>query len=280
MTLIDLEHMFTRSLKHAFELKKFLFLGLVLALSGLLVVFCQGFAFHEGLWGKLSLTFFPLFLSTGLLFAAGVVAVRSYQHEKKQLHFSYLRLFKEGHEMIMHSLLLTLPFLLAFLVLWIFLGVFLLFKEIPVIGSFFGAILSFGPFLLIFGAFVLLFIAFISLFFITPLLALKNQWGIKEILQASYEKMRQGWFHHLFLFLIGCFPLLLLCVVLGLSYHFTFSLYLVAKTSLEATIQNFFIMLSIVALITPFVAFFFNFSAEAHTWILSQFYSSKPKDQG
>jgi hypothetical protein len=75
---------FNRALAFTFSKKKLLFVFCVLALSGLLVVFFRGLALHAGQWVKLSLTFLPIFICTGILLSTGILLIRIYHDEVKK----------------------------------------------------------------------------------------------------------------------------------------------------------------------------------------------------
>ena len=66
MTLQEIEMVFNRALKFSFSKKKLLFMFPVLLICGMMIVFCRALAIHAGQWVVLSLTFLPVFLSSGL----------------------------------------------------------------------------------------------------------------------------------------------------------------------------------------------------------------------
>jgi hypothetical protein len=166
MTFEDVEQIFNRALRFSFSKRKFLFMFPVLVICGLILVFCRALAVGAGQWVILSLTFLPIFLSSGLLLAAGVVLARVYQHEVKMIPLSFRKILVESFELMIGVSYLTLPLLVAYLFLWMLMGVFYLLKEIPTLGDVLGIILSFGPFLLVLGSLLLSFFNLFLLFFV------------------------------------------------------------------------------------------------------------------
>ena len=130
MTWNEIEHIFNRALKFSFSKQKLLFMFPVLLVCGLMTVFCRAIAIHAGQWVILSLTFLPIFLSSGLLLAAGVVLARIYHHEVKMIPLSYKKILSESWDLLIGVSYLTLPLLLSYLLLWVLMGVFYLLKEI------------------------------------------------------------------------------------------------------------------------------------------------------
>ncbi|MEI6242792.1 MAG: hypothetical protein WCP39_05240, partial [Chlamydiota bacterium] len=85
----DLELCFHRAFFLSFTKKKFLLVFPVLVLCGILVVFCRALAFGSSNWISMSMTFLPMFLSSGILLSLGVFLIRIYHHEVKNLKFHY-----------------------------------------------------------------------------------------------------------------------------------------------------------------------------------------------
>src|SRR5690606_7011375 len=124
---------FNRASNHTFCQSKLLFTFLVLAGCGLLVVFFRGLALHAGQWVLLSLTFLPIFLSAGVLFAMGILLIRVYHDEIKKRDFSYLEIVGKSWEILVGASYLSVPIILGYLVLWMVMGVFYLLREIPAV---------------------------------------------------------------------------------------------------------------------------------------------------
>ena len=155
MKWVDIELCFRRAISHSFSKKKLMLTFAVLILCGLLAVLCKAFAYGASRWISMSLAFLPILLSSGMLLALGVLLIRMHLHEVKGLHLSFQRLIGGSLDLILGTTYLSVPPILAYLLLWMILGVFFLLGEIPLIGSFFSVILAFGPFLLIFCSILL-----------------------------------------------------------------------------------------------------------------------------
>ncbi|MCH9630752.1 MAG: hypothetical protein S4CHLAM37_07560 [Chlamydiia bacterium] len=267
-----LEKIFDRALSHSFSRKKFFFTFPTIAACGLLIIFCKILSMGSGDWVTLSLTFLPIFLSSGFLLATGVVLTRVYHHEIKGTSFSFRKVLKRSWQMLMNISYLALPLLLAYLLLWTFMGVFYLLKELPGIGDMIGIVLAFGPFLLVLGAIVLGLFNLIVLFFVTPEAALKT--GVKlKLAEAVYLRLKKNIFSNTIMLMVGMIPLVVCLAILYLAAHITGGSFFQDSTPLSLTFQWFFVMLPFCALLTPFVVFFFNFATECFV------YSSKKAEE-
>lgn len=263
MTFLEIEKSFNRAFSRSFSKKKVLLLFPIVALCGLVLVFCRALSFNASRWVQLSLTFLPIFLCFGLLLCAGIVLMRIYYREIKGLHIKYREILVDSASLLVNVTYLSLPFILTYLVLWITLGIFYLLKELPVVGQFISIILSFAPFLLVCSSLVLSIFSLILLFFATPHIALKEHLHLL-LFKDVFNRLKGDLFCNLVLLIIALCPILLVVGILSLSavmtgYHFTIN-----TSSLAIALQWFFIMLPFSALLTPVVIFFFNFSMESY----------------
>lgn len=261
MSLDQIEKIFNRSLQYTLSRKKFLFVFPLLVLCGLLIVLCRALSIDTGRWIQLSLSFLPLFLSSGILLAGGVVLIRVYHHELKKTEFSYIKILRRSWQMLINISYLSLPLVLAYLLLWTVMGVFHLLREVPAVGNFISVILSFGPFLLVLGVILLGLFNVVVLFFVTPEAALKT--GVKlKLIEGVYLRLRGGVFSNIVFLIVGFFPLLLCLGVLYLAAAVTGASFFSESNSTSLVLQWFFMMIPFCALLSPSVIFFFNFSAE------------------
>jgi hypothetical protein len=266
MTFEEIEHIFNRALRFSFSKKKLLFMFPVLVICGLMLVFCRALAVGAGQWVVLSLTFLPVFLSSGILFAAGVVLARIYHHEVKMIPLSYKKVLSQSWELLIGVSYLTLPLLLAYLFLWMLMGVFYLLKEIPALGDVLGVILSFGPFLLVLGSLLLSFFNLFLLFFATPHIALKSRLKLK-LAEEIYSRFKKNLFSNITLFIMGLIPLFLGVGILSLAAFLTGINFFIKTETLAVALQWFFIMIPFCAMLTPGILFFFNFAVESYALI-------------
>lgn len=263
MNWMDIEKAFYRAGALAFSRKKMAVAFPVLVLCGILLVFCRAVAFDASDWVSLSLTFLPILLSSGILLALGVVLIRIHYHEVKQLTLYLKKLLVDSLDLIIGTSYLSFPSVLAYLLLWIVLGVFFLLKEIPGVGDFFGVVFAFGPFLLIFAALLLCLANLCILFFVSPVAALQTsrQGSLTErVLAVIRHRPLTG----LALFFLSLIPISILVGLLSLAALLTNVRFLVAENSLSVALEWFFIMLPFCALLTPAVTFFFSFAAESY----------------
>ena len=169
-----IERMFTQAWR-GINKRKLLIAFFALALCGLITVFSRVLAFNSGKWVTLSLSFFPIFLSAGILFALGVLLIKMYVQEKAREAKSIFMIVGESWKTMLSIAYVTFPLFLVYLLFWLCLGVFFLMKSIPGVGNFMGVMLSFGPFILILASLILAFINILFLFFITPMISLSKQ---------------------------------------------------------------------------------------------------------
>ena len=263
MNFEEIERIFNRALKFSFSKKKLLFMFPVLVICGLMLVFCRALAVNAGQWVVLSLTFLPVFLSSGLLLAAGVVLARVYHHEVKMIPLNFRKILSQSWELLIGVSYLTLPLLLVYLFLWMLMGIFYLFKEIPALGEVLGVILAFGPFLLVLGSLVLSFFNLFLLFFATPHIALNSRLKLK-LAEDIYQRFNKNIFSNLALFLLGLLPLLFVVGLLSLAAFVTGVNFFMKTETLVIALQWFFIMIPFCAILTPGILFFFNFAVESY----------------
>ncbi|MBP9842051.1 MAG: hypothetical protein KBC64_06470 [Simkaniaceae bacterium] len=270
----EIEQIFNRAIRYSFSRRKMLFLFPILAVCGLLVVFCRALGVGASEWVSLSLTFLPIFLCSSILLATGVVLARVYYQEVKQLKVSYLAIVSQTWELLIGVSYLTMPLILAYLMLWMMMGVFYLLREIPGLGQFLHVILAFGPFLLVLGSLILTGINLLLLFFVTPHVAFSTAPRFKlaeEVIQrlSAYPLM------NILLFLIAAIPLAFVAGLLTLAASLTGASFLMGTHTLAVAMQWFFIMIPFSALLAPGLVFFFNFSVESYVILYKKVIASK-----
>lgn len=262
MTYQEIEETFNRALRHSFSRKKSLFVFLILLVCGVLTVFCRAISYNTTPWVKMSLSFLPIFLCTGILLAAGVLLIRMYYHEVKGLSYRFRKLLSQSVQLLIGVSYLSFPLILSYLFLWTLMGVFHLVKGVPGVGEIMGVLLSFAPFLLVFASLMLTLLSVALLFFVTPHVALKS--GVHmHIAEEILERMRFSPFSNLLLFTIGLIPLVAGVFFLVLAAMMTGSHYLQDIAPLGMSLGWFFIMVPFTMILTPFVTFFFNFATES-----------------
>lgn len=269
MNLSEIQFIFNRAASLTFTLKKLLLAFVVLALCGLLVVFFRGLAINAGQWILMSLTFMPFFLCAGVLLSTGIVLTRLYHDEIKRKPVKYREVLNNSWEMVIGASYFSIPIILSYLLLWMLLGIFVLLKQIPGLGEFFGVILVFAPFLLNLGTLILCVLNLAMLFFVTPVVALKGLNRIR-VTQTIIKRLKSDPFSNIILSLIATFPLLVFLSLLVLAAFLTESVCYMCDNPLHNVLQWFFIMIPFTALLSPAVVFFFNFAAEAHVLTLKK----------
>jgi hypothetical protein len=263
MQLTDIQHIFNRALLLTFSKKKLLLVSIILAFCGLLLLFFRGLGLHAGYWINLSLAFIPIFLCTGMLLSAGILLTRIYHNEVKHQEARYGDVLAGSWEIIIGASYFAIPIILSYLLLWMTLGIFILLKEVPGLGEFFMAILSFAPFLLNLGSLLLCVCALLLLYFITPIVALKGV-NRMQLAQILTKRLRGDVFCNLLLGVVAIMPLIFFVALLSIAALLTESICDSCESSLFAIVRWFFLMIPFAVLLSPAVIFFFNFAAEAH----------------
>lgn len=263
MQLSEIEQIFNRAFSNIFSRKKILFLFPILVACGILTVFCRTLSLGVNHWVWMSLSFLPIFLSTGVLLAAGVMLTKMYVFEIKGMDFKVGKLFTSSLQMVIGVSYLCFPLILTYLILWSVLGVFYLLKQIPAFGDAFGTLLAFGPYLLVLGSFALAVVSVLLLFFITPHVALKKTLKM-DLAQEVGKRIKQSAFGNMLLFFTSIVPLAFVLVFLIASAVMTAGSFFAAKAALAIGIQWLVMMVPFCLIMTPFVIFFFNFALESY----------------
>lgn len=265
MTWKEVEIIFNRALSHTFSRKKLLFTAPILIFCGFISVCFRLLGAQGHGWLSISMKFMPLFFSASVLLAAGILLIRIYHHEVKELPVSYRKTLQESKNLMTDIAYLALPVVLIYLALWTLLGVFYLFKEIPLIGEALSIVLSFGPFLLLLGSFFLSVLCVAFLFFVTPPVSLKSSVHV-DILKGALKRFSFNPFTNLALLLLALLPGALIATLMTMAARMTGKNFVAAATGLEW----FFIMIPFSALLAPSVVFFFNFAAESHVLMVKK----------
>jgi len=263
MTWQQLEKMFNRALSHSFSKRKWLLVFPVLSLCGLFIAISRGISIGSSRWIQMTLAFLPIFLVSGFLLAVGIVLIRIYHHEVKGRPIQYLKTIKGARDLFLGITYLAVPLIFAYLVLWMFMGVFYLLRAIPKIGEVMGSILAFGPFLLVLGALLLSILNLLILFYITPAASLKSHLR-PQLAEEVYKEMKTSPFLAFVLPLLALLPLLLTVGILTLAATLTQMMYVEEGRGIFVALKWFFMMLPFCAILAPVITFFFNFSAESY----------------
>lgn len=263
MTWNDLEKIFIRSFLLSCSRSKIQLAFPGLLLCGVFLVFCRAIAFEASEWISFSLSFLPILLSAGLLLSLGALLIRLHIREVKRLSIDLKELFVDSADLWIGTSYLSIPPVLAYLCLWIVMGLFLLFQKIPGLGSFFSVILAFGPFLLLLASLLLCVASVFLLFFVAPAIATQSLKRTALLKQVGILFCQRP-LTNLALFLLALFPVAVWSGLLVGAAHLTGKYYLIGEHSLSVGLEWFFIMLPFCALLTPALIFFFNFAAESY----------------
>lgn len=257
MKKIELGTLCNRAFAHIFDARKFLAVFLVLLLSGLFVLFFQGFALCSPNWLKLPLLTLPVIIMGALLMVVGAGLNKMYAQEREGIKVNDLPFF--SGEVMFRAACFFAPLIVAAVTLLLLLGLFLLIKSIPYVGTFFGIILAFAPFLINFALLLLFLIAFLILFLFTPLVAFKKHLDKKALM----ARLQGGLFNHVLLLGTILIPLWIIWKFVVHAADFTFKGYAAHDPSVIKVLQGLFMLIPMAAIFTLPLVFFFNFSFES-----------------
>lgn len=261
MLFNQLDKCFNKAVKESFAKKKMLFTGPFVVLCGLFFVFCKTVALSCGPWMRLFLLFFPLFLSFGVLLMVGVVLIKAYALEVKHKEHSFKKIIYQSYQMLLNIAYVALPFILAYMAIWIVLGLFYLLKSIPFLGAVLGPLLAFIPFLLMLVVLLLAFACLVFLFFATPDASLKT--GLKvELFYILMQRLKKSFFSDCIALLVAILPCMFSLLLLLSAAHLVSSTFFSQSGEVVYAFEFLFTMIPFCVLLTPSVVFFFNFSAE------------------
>ncbi len=262
MTWTDVEKAFNRALIYSFSWTKALLVFPALVLCGILIVFCRALHFGASEWMGMSLVFLPILLSSAILLSVGVLVIRMYQLELKQVSWSIKKILVGSLDAVLGTSYLSIPPILLYLLLWMVLGIFFLMKEIPGVGHVFNTILLFIPFLLILGSILLCVFSVALLFFVAPAAAKFSAKRI-QLAKVVVSLFRRDIFGSLILFFVALFPIGLLSLLLTWAAALTNVNFSYGERSWTLALEWFFMMFPFAAFLTPAVIFFFQFAVEA-----------------
>jgi len=192
-----------------------------------------------------------------------VFLIRLYARERKGLIAKAGSFLAGSAEIAMETSYLSVAPVLAYIFLWIVLGLFFLLKEIPLIGPFFNVVLAFGPFLLIVCSLLLCLLSISLLFFAAPTAALRAAKRI-QLAQQIWHIVRERPTAAMALFLVGLTPGLAMGGLLTLAAVITNTTFSLREPSILLALEWFFVLFPFSALLSPAIVFFFNFAAESH----------------
>ncbi len=259
MSWFELEAAFQRAVSSSIDRRKFALAFVSLLACAAMALFCKALSHGASSWIRLNLAFLPILLSSGLLLGMGALLIR--MHQRPLTEFKPLVI--HSFDVLVGTSYLTLPSLFLYLFLWLLMGVFLLLRQVPLLGPTFGVLLAFGPFLLLTTSLLLCLANMALLFFVTPITATDSR-----VRSALGEKLlglfRGQMLQSLTLFCIGIVPSLFVGGLLFGAARLTQLHFVVAGEVLSATLGWMFVLIPFAALLTPTILFFFHFAAESH----------------
>lgn len=279
MTFFNISNMFNRSLKGAFNRKRNLLLLFVLFFCSVFFISYRAFSLQVGMWWQKSLFLTPFFFSIAFLFSISLLMITLYDAEQKGKKLSLKQAFlQEGYRMLL-LFFLGLSLLFLYFVAWFFLGFFLLLQQIPFLGVFISMLFSFVPLFLNLFSFTLLLFAFFVLFFACPIIAIQKHLQREIVFLRVLNHVKRDVFVVLILALVALAPSGILLKVFALLGKLTIQEHFAQMSPLGRVVQEFFMTLPMLIVLTPFVHFFFNFSTEAYYWAVAKQKTKFPSEE-
>lgn len=276
MDFSSLQFSFNRALAHTFCLKRVSIVALSLAAALIFFVAAAALTPLASSWLAMSLFFIPFFALSIVFMPTAVLLIHLYKAAVKNKTIAIRTIVTDHWQQLITSSYFLLPFLFAYLVIWIILGLFILIMLLPGVGNPLAILLSFIPFILNCGCLLLSIAALSILFLFPPLIALKNL-SLKDIAPAALARIKKDPFSNLLLALISFFPLAIAALLIYGAAKLTYSHSAVSSVDSFAFFQAIFIFLPSLFLLAPAALFFFNFSTEAHLLLSKPAKDSKKK---
>lgn len=263
ISFAEVEAMFNRAWSHAFTGSKLALTFLFLASLGFLMSIFHISDLQCGPWLSVALIFVPVLICCGVLMGLGGVLIQAYQTETQDESIDIWNHARSSWQTLATSCLFALPFTVVALILWVLTGLVYALETLPTVGPFFTVILAFAPPLLLLILFGILLLVVLMLFFVTPDIV-NTELSPLELTRRAAKRMKGSIFVNLLLILLAFAPSLLAWLayacVLDLS-----EIHLAPRMPLMVQmLQEFFIFLPLLALLTPATIYFFNFSAEIY----------------
>lgn len=270
MFLDELGYIVNRAFFWIWTKESLLWTWVSLLACALLTIFFRSLSYDANVWIALATQCVPYFVAVGIMTACGIVMIRIYHDHLKNSEKSVYEVLRNAWRVLGLGLNFSLPVLLGFLALWVALGLFVLVSLIPMLGEFFSVVFSFIPFLLAVGILGLFIVSFILLFVGAPLLALNADTPEVNYKAKLKERLIADPFMNVFLGLTALIPLVLSAYLLQQAYHVALDFLPPHSNPIYDILQSLMIAIPFTALLTPFVVFFFNLSAEAHVYVLKR----------
>lgn len=261
MNIENIQTQLYRAINHTLVIKKLIIAFIALIACGLTWIFFVTLAQQEQLWAAIGMYFAGFFACIAGILVSGVFFVRLYYNEVKERKKAYRAVLKQSLPEMGLAVCSVAPLLMAFIIMWLALGAFLLMGEIPVIGQFLIVVLAWGPFLLYTGMLVLGIFAVALLFLGAPVLALKtgNPYLITE---ETLKRVAAQPFYYLSMAFIALVPVFFMGCILSKAVCMTLALTVYEMNSLTFSIALMMAAIPACMLLAPFLVFFFNFATE------------------
>lgn len=263
LSFAEVEQMFNRAWAHCFAGPKLCLVFGFLMLLGFLMSIFHVSDLQVGPWLSLALVFLPVLICCGALMGLGAILIEVYKNETGDVPIDVWHHAKGSWTILASSCFFALPFTIMAMILWILTGLIYGLESLPVVGTVFSVVLAFVPPLLLLILFAVLLLVVLMLFFVTPDM-INTELSPMELSRRAAKRMKGSVFVNILLLLLAFAPSMLAWVlysaILDLAeIHMSTKLPVIVQM-----LQEFFIYLPLLALLTPTLIYFFNFSAEIY----------------
>ena len=260
-----IEQAVNRAISNLGEKYKILMTGAILLIGGLLTAFFATFSTFATSQMQKSLFLIPGFITLGLLLSLGSLICKLYLEEVKRNKVHLIPTFKTIWVRLLGATYFSIPFLAAFAVLWITIGLFELFTLIPYIGPLLSSLFAFIPFVINIGLYLLVLGGVFALFLLSPLMATEVKMD-KSLIKKVLGHLLKNPYKNSLNFLIAIIPIL----ILGSLGYLAMQL----CTFCSHDVHPLLMLLQNISFAIPFTAlflfptiFFFQYSIESYLMI-------------
>jgi hypothetical protein len=262
-----IEQAFNRALSGMGEKYKILITAGVLCIGSVLTAFFATFSpFADSLMQK-TLFLVPLFITLGLLLSLGSLLCKIYLEEVKRNKVHLIPTFKTIWVRLLGASYFSLPFLAAFIVLWLTIGLFELLTLIPYVGSVLSTLFAFIPFVINFCFYLLAVFGLFALFMLAPVMGV-----VSQLDQSIVHNVLLHWIKNPYRNLVNFFVALapaFLCGFIGYLALGLCAFCFKEAHPLLLLIQNISLAIPFAALLLFPAIFFFQYAMESYLMIES-----------
>lgn len=204
-----IEKAVNRALLSLWDTYKIALTAAILFAGAALTAFFSTFSTFASSLMQKTLFLIPCFLTLGLLLSLGSFLCKIYFEEIRRNKVHLIPTFKTIWVRLLSASYFSVPFLAAFSILWVSIGLFELLTLIPYIGPFLSTLFAFIPFIINFSFYLMIAVGLFALFLLAPFLAISSEVD-RVLLARVLNHFLQNPFRNVLNFVIALLPSFLL----------------------------------------------------------------------